>query len=222
MIVLEKVTKRYQSGGQVVDALQEYTGTVDAGEFAVITGRSGAGKSTLLSVIGGLIRPDGGQVSVAGRDLWAMSDAERSRFRCQTMGFVFQFASLIPTLTVAENVLLPATFLPGAGAGVGARALDLLERVGLKDHARRMPWQLSGGQQKRVAVARALLHKPALLLADEPTADLDEETEAEIVQLFAEVNREGTTVLLATHNTDLAARATRHLVLTGGRIVRAS
>lgn len=225
MIILERISKRYQSGGQVVDALQEFSGSVDAGEFVVITGRSGAGKSTLLSIVGGLIRPDAGKVLVAGRDIWSLSDAERSRFRCQTMGFVFQFASLIPTLTVAENVLLPATFLPaggGAGRGPGARAAELLERVGLKEQMRRMPWQLSGGQQKRVAVARALLHRPALLLADEPTADLDEETEREIVDLFGELNRAGTTVLLATHNTDLAATATRHLVLTGGRIVRAS
>ncbi|HWI53432.1 MAG TPA: ABC transporter ATP-binding protein [Symbiobacteriaceae bacterium] len=222
MINLENVRKRYQSGGQMVEALQEFSAQMEAGEFVVITGRSGAGKSTLLSVIGGLIRPDAGKVTVAGRDLWAMSDAERSRFRCQTMGFVFQFASLIPTLTVAENVMLPATFLPRGQSGLGTRALELLERVGLKEQMRRMPWQLSGGQQKRVAVARALLLRPAILLADEPTADLDEETEGEIIHLFQELNRTGTTVLLATHNTDLAARATRHLVLTGGRIARAS
>jgi len=222
MINLENVCKRYQSGGQMVEALQEFSAQIETGEFVVITGRSGAGKSTLLSVAGGLIRPDAGKVTVAGRDLWSMSDAERSRFRCQTMGFVFQFASLIPTLTVAENVMLPATFMPKAESGLGTRALELLERVGLQEQMRRMPWQLSGGQQKRVAVARALLHRPAILLADEPTADLDDQTEEEIVHLFQELNRTGTTVLLATHNTDLAARATRHLVLTGGRIARAS
>lgn len=222
MIVLENVRKRYQSGGQMVEALQEFSGAFGAGEFVVITGRSGAGKSTLLSLVGGLIRPDAGKVSIDRQDLWALSDAERSRLRCERMGFVFQFASLIPTLTVIENVMLPATFLPGGEAGVGRRAAELLERVGLKEQMRRMPWQLSGGQQKRVAVARALLHNPAVLLADEPTADLDVETEAEIVDLFAELNRAGTTILLATHNTDLATRATRHLVLTGGRIARAS
>ncbi|HYF80247.1 MAG TPA: ABC transporter ATP-binding protein [Symbiobacteriaceae bacterium] len=222
MIVLENVRKQYQSGGQMVEALQEFSGAFGAGEFVVITGRSGAGKSTLLSVVGGLIRPDSGKVSVDRQDLWALSDAERSRLRCQRMGFVFQFASLIPTLTVIENVMLPATFLPKGEAGLGRRAAELLERVGLKEQMRRMPWQLSGGQQKRVAVARALLNNPAVLLADEPTADLDEETESEIVGLFAELNRAGTTILLATHNTDLATRATRHLVLTGGRIARAS
>jgi putative ABC transport system ATP-binding protein len=222
MIHLEQVRKWYQTGGQTVDALQEFTGQVEAGEFVVLTGRSGAGKSTLLSLVGGLIRPDAGRVEVLGKDLWAMRDAELARFRCRTMGFVFQFASLIPTLTVTENVLLPATFLPKGEAPGRARALELLERVGLQEQAGRMPWQLSGGQQKRVAVARALLHKPALLLADEPTADLDEETEREIVALFGELNQAGTTVLLATHNTDLTALATRHLVLSGGRVARAS
>jgi ABC-type lipoprotein export system ATPase subunit len=222
MIVLENVRKQYQSGGQMVEALQDFSGAFGAGEFVVITGRSGAGKSTLLSVIGGLIRPDAGKVSVDRQDIWALSDAERSRLRCQRMGFVFQFASLIPTLTVIENVMLPATFLPRGEAGLGNRAAELLERVGLKEQMRRMPWQLSGGQQKRVAVARALLHNPAVLLADEPTADLDVETENEIVDLFAELNKSGTTILLATHNTDLVSRATRHLVLTGGRIARAS
>jgi putative ABC transport system ATP-binding protein len=222
MIMLERVIKRYLTGDRIVEALQEFTGQVADGEFVVVTGRSGAGKSTFLSVIGGLVRPDSGRVTVGGHDLWAMSDAERSRFRCRTMGFVFQFASLIPTLTVAENVLLPATFLPPGEGGGRRRALQLLERVGLGEQANRMPWQLSGGQQKRVAVARAMLHNPALLLADEPTADLDEETEREIIALFAELNRAGTTVLLATHNTELAEQATRHLVLSGGRIALAS
>jgi len=222
VIELEQITKRYRSAGQTVDALQEFSATIAAGEFVVVTGRSGAGKSTLLSVVGGLMRPDSGRVLVSGQDLWAMSDAERSRLRCRTMGFVFQFASLIPTLTVLENVLLPATFLPPGQGGGGERAAELLERVGLKEQMGRMPWQLSGGQQKRVAVARALLHRPAILLADEPTADLDEETEREIVDLFAEMNRAGTTVLLATHNTDLAQLASRHLVLSGGRIRLAS
>jgi ABC-type lipoprotein export system ATPase subunit len=222
MIELDRVGKRYASAGQMVEALQEFSTAIDGGEFVVVTGRSGAGKSTLLSLVGGLIRPDTGRVLVDGKDLWTMPDAERSRFRCRTMGFVFQFASLVPTLTVLENVMLPATFLPADKTGVRGRALDLLEQVGLKEQVRRMPWQLSGGQQKRVAVARALLHKPAILLADEPTADLDVETENEIIRLLADVNRAGTTVLLATHNTDLASGATRHLVLTGGRIARAS
>lgn len=223
MIVLDQVSKSYTTAQQSVEALHPLTARIEAGEFVVVTGRSGAGKSTLLSVVGGLIRPSSGRAEVAGRDLWAMSDPERSRFRCQTMGFIFQFASLIPTLTVLENVLLPTAFLPaGAGAGSRTRALELLERVGLNGFDQRLPWQLSGGQQKRVAVARALLHRPAVLLADEPTADLDEETETEIINYIRELNQGGMTVLLSTHNTDLAALASRHLVLAGGRIARAS
>lgn len=222
MIDLVHISKRYMHHGQVVEALQELTEHVEAGEFVAVTGRSGAGKSTLLSILGGLLRPDTGRVTVGGQDLWAMTDRERSRFRCRTMGFVFQFASLIPTLTVEENVLIPTAFLPAGQGGTRARATELLALVGLSEQTRRLPWQLSGGQQKRVAVARALLHRPPLLLADEPTADLDEETEREIIGVFAELNRAGTTVLLATHNTNLVALATRHLVIAGGRVVRAS
>lgn len=222
MITLEKVTKAYTTRDQRVEAVQAFSGEIQAGEFIIVTGRSGAGKSTLLSLIGGLIRPDAGRVTVDGKDLWALSDRDRSRFRCRTMGFVFQFASLIPTLTVVENVLLPTAFLPPGAGGAPARAQALLERVGLADQAERLPWQLSGGQQKRVAVARALLHRPAILLADEPTADLDEQTELEIVDLFTELQRAGTTVVMATHNTDLADRATRHLVLNGGLVSYAS
>lgn len=222
MIVLDRVSKRYQSGGQSVEALATCSETIADGEFVVITGRSGAGKSTLLSVVGGLIRPDHGTASVNGQDLWQMTDAGRSRFRCKHMGFVFQFASLMPTLTVLENTLLPTAFLPAGQGGDRGRALELLERVGLAEEAGRFPWQLSGGQQKRVAVARALLHRPAVLLADEPTADLDQETEAEIIQLFRELNQAGMTFLLVTHNLDLAAVATRHLILARGLIGRAS
>lgn len=222
MIELTQVSKQYQTGTQQVVALAPLTERIAPGEFVMVTGRSGAGKSTLLSLIGGLIRPDGGKVAVQGQDLWALSDAERSRFRARHMGFVFQFASLIPTLNVLENLLLPASFLPAGEGGDRSRALSLLERVGLADQAGRLPWQLSGGQQKRVAVARALLNRPALLLADEPTADLDEETEREVVALFQELNRAGTTVVMVTHSSELVDLGSRHLLLSGGRVSRAS
>lgn len=222
MIQLTNVAKIYQTGHQRVDALAPLTERIEQGEYLMVTGRSGAGKSTLLSLIGGLIRPDSGTVKVSGKDLWAMSDLERSRFRSRQMGFVFQFASLIPTLSVVENVLLPSAFLPVGEGGDRKRALALLERVGLLEQAGRLPWQLSGGQQKRVAVARALLNNPALLLADEPTADLDEETEREVVALFRELNQAGMTVVMVTHNSDLVSEASRHLVLNGGRVARAS
>lgn len=218
MIQLEGVAKRYRAGDQVIEALAEYTGTVEDGEFVVVTGRSGAGKSTFLSLIGGLIRPDSGRVLIDGQDIWQLSDAERSLMRCRTTGFVFQFASLIPTLTVLENVMLPTAFLPAGEAPPKQRALDLLEQVGLAGYGDRMPWQLSGGQQKRVAVARALLNRPRILLADEPTADLDEQTEQEIMALFRSLNQDGMTIVMVTHSTELASLASRHLILSGGRI----
>lgn len=222
MIELEQISKRYAARGRQVVALSELTATIREGEFVLVTGRSGAGKSTLLSLISGLLRPDTGRVRVAGTDLWRLSDPERSLLRCRTTGFIFQFASLIPTLTVLENVLLPNAFLPkGEGAGRD-RAEALLQRVGLEGLGDRLPWQLSGGQQKRVAVARALLLKPALILADEPTADLDEETEQAVVGLLLEEQRRGATVVMATHNRDLLRFATRHLQLAGGRLVLAS
>lgn len=222
MIELEQISKRYAARGRQVVALSELTATFRQGEFVVVTGRSGAGKSTLLSLISGLLRPDTGRVRVAGTDLWRLSDAERSLYRCRTMGFIFQFASLLPTLTVLENVLLPNAFLPKGDRAGGDRAEALLERVGLAGMGDRLPWQLSGGQQKRVAVARALLLQPALILADEPTADLDEETEQDVMDLLLEEQQRGATVVMATHNRDLLRLATRHLQLAEGRLVLAS
>lgn len=222
MIILERVSKRYRAGGMTVEALREFSANLEAGEFLVVTGRSGSGKSTLLSLMGGLTRPDTGRVKLDGQDLWSMTDAQRARFRARTMGFIFQFASLMPTLTVLENVLLPASFLPRGEGGDRERALSLLEQVGLGGYDRHMPWQLSGGQQKRVAVARALLNRPRLILADEPTADLDEQTELEVMRLLLQQNASGTTVVLVTHNTELTGLASRHLVLSEGRVSRAS
>ncbi|MEW8978125.1 MAG: ABC transporter ATP-binding protein [Symbiobacterium sp.] len=221
MIQLYEVSKTYRTRGQSVVALAPLSGRVEPGEFVMVTGRSGAGKSTLLALMGGLTRPDEGTVSVMGQDLWSLSDAERARFRARHIGFVFQFTSLIPTLTVLENLLLPASFLPPGEGGDRQRAMELLERVGLAEHIHRYPWQLSGGQQKRVAVARALLNRPEVLLLDEPTADLDEETEREVVSLFQEENRAGTTVVMVTHSTELVPLAHRHLVLSGGRVSHA-
>ncbi|HEY8348057.1 MAG TPA: ABC transporter ATP-binding protein [Symbiobacteriaceae bacterium] len=222
MIELRRVSKSYPTRGGRVVALAELSTTIQPGEFVVLTGRSGAGKSTLLSLASGLLKPDTGEVRIAGRNLWDMSDGERSLLRCRTMGFVFQFASLIPTLTVLENVLLPNAFLPRGERTSRQRAEEMLERVGLPGFGHRMPWQLSGGQQKRVAVARALLLRPALIFADEPTADLDAETEQVISDLLQEEHRRGCTVMLATHNRELVGLATRHLGLAEGRLVLAS
>lgn len=222
MVDLHGVRKVYRSGEGTVAALDGVDLHLAPGDFAVITGRSGSGKTTLLSVIGGLTRPDAGRVQVQDADLWAMADGVRAAFRCRHVGFIFQFASLIPTLTVVENVLLPTTWLRGAPSGAHPYALELLERVGLADRSGSFPYQLSGGQQRRVAIARALLNRPALLLADEPTGDLDEETEAEVIALLHELNASGMTVALVTHNTALAAGASHHLRMVRGQFLTAA
>lgn len=219
VLALESVRKVYRHRDGAAIALDDVSIEVAPGDFVVITGRSGSGKTTLLSVSGGLTRPDAGRVRVDGVDLWSLPDDRRAALRAEKLGFVFQFASLVPTLTVLENVLLPTAFLPlRRTVGARARALDLLEQVGLSDKIGSYPWQLSGGQQKRVAVARALLGRPALLLADEPTGDLDEATESDVVDLFRTCSATGTAVLMVTHNTQLAAHATRHLRMSRGRL----
>lgn len=221
MLTLQEVSKSYRAGTEMVMALDQVSLTVLPGDFVAVTGRSGAGKSTLVALLGGLTPPDAGQVLWAGTDLWRLPDHARSALRARTLGFVFQFASLMPTLRVLENVMLPAAF--GASPPGGREwALELLDRVGLAGEVNRFAWQLSGGQQKRVAVARALFPRPQLLLADEPTADLDEETEREIAALFQAVHQEGTAVVMVTHNTDLVSLATRHLVLNRGRVQAAA
>jgi ABC-type lipoprotein export system ATPase subunit len=219
MIKLEDVSKTYWlSRENPVHAVLETQLELAAGEFLVLTGRSGSGKTTLLNLIAGLTRPDTGRVWLDGQDLWALSDAEQSRLRSQKLGFIFQFPSLLPSLTALENVLLPAIYHQRqAGQAETARALELLETVGLADRLNSFPRQLSAGQQQRLVVARALLNRPQLLLADEPTSDLDEQTEAEIMELFAHLHRSlGLSVLLVTHSSALVHYGTRAIQMAGG------
>lgn len=186
-----------------VTAVQDVNFIVNKGEFAVILGHSGSGKTTLLSLIGGLTVPDSGEVLINGVDNWRQSDEELSDMRNSTIGFVFQFASLIPTLTTLENVLLPLSFGKNP-RGDHSRALEILELVGLKDKVNSFPSQLSGGQQRRIAIARAFVNQPDIILADEPTGDLDEHTELEILEIFREFNKQGMTFVVVTHNRSLA------------------
>lgn len=198
------LNKKYLADGQDVIAVDDISLKVSKGDFLVILGHSGSGKTTLLSLIGGLTEPDSGRVFVNGVENWQQSDQALSTMRNAHIGFIFQFASLIPTLTALENVLLPLSFGKNA-AGSREFAMELLERVGLADKINSFPAQLSGGQQRRIAIARAFINRPAIILADEPTGDLDEETENEILAIFKDFNEKGTTFIVVTHNSHLPA-----------------
>lgn len=220
MIALRGVSKTYTAGGgRPVVALQATDLDVERGEFLVVTGRSGSGKTTLLNVAAGLTRPEAGKVMLAGVDLWGLADREQSRTRNRKMGFVFQFPSLLPTLTVLANVTLPLAFGEGPAKDGKARAVELLEMVGLGDKLAAYPRQLSAGQQQRVVIARALINRPELLLADEPSSDLDENTENEIMTLFSGIHGEtGVTILMVTHTKQLVAFGTRHVEMKAGAL----
>jgi ABC-type lipoprotein export system ATPase subunit len=222
MITLEQATKIYPLDKQpAVTAVREVDLEIARGEFVIVTGRSGSGKTTLLNLASGLTPPTSGRVLWEGTDLWRLSDRQRSQLRNRKVGFVFQFPSLMPSLTVLENVTLPTVFAKnGTQTGSPARARELLETVGLAPKLNVYPRQLSAGQQQRVVVARALFNQPEVLLADEPTSDLDERTEREIMDLFAEIHQQtGVTIVMVTHTTQLVAYGTRALRMAEGRIV---
>jgi ABC-type lipoprotein export system ATPase subunit len=221
MIRLEEVAKIYRLGAERrVTAVRSANLHVEQGEFLIITGRSGSGKTTLLNLIAGLTPPTSGRVLFEGVDLWGLGDGQRSQLRNQKIGFVFQFPSLLPALTALENVSLPTLFSTnGARAGTQTRAAELLETVGLGEKLNAFPRQLSAGQQQRVVIARALFNRPEVLLADEPTSDLDERTELEIMDLFQEIHTEtGVTILMVTHTTQLVPYGTRAVHMSDGKI----
>jgi len=221
MVRLKQVSKRYTAGrNRQVEAVRGVDLSVDKGEFVVITGRSGCGKTTLLNLIAGLARPTVGSVFVGGQDIWELRDVQRSFLRNRMFGFVFQYPSLMPSLTVLENALLPTIFFPGDGdAGTRSRANALLETVGLGDKCSMYPRQLSAGQQQRAVIARSLINNPEVLLADEPTSNLDEQTEREVISLFQDVHASsGITVLLVTHASQLVTHGTRLIHMSGGEI----
>jgi putative ABC transport system ATP-binding protein len=217
LVRLQNVSKHYQEGGQSRAVLRGVGVEFYEGEFAVILGKSGSGKSTLLNVISGIDEPDAGQIWVAGTCVTDFEERERTLFRRDHLGIVFQFFNLIPTLTVLENILLPYELrnYPRAAAEKQARAL--LEQVGLPDRAKAFPDRLSGGEQQRVAIARALIHQPKLILADEPTGNLDEETGERVLELLLSLTRaQGRTLLMVTHNLEVAGRADRAFRLHDG------
>jgi len=218
-LILDSVSRSFGVGEHRRGVLDRVSISIAAASETVIIGRSGSGKSTLLNLISGIDQPDAGRVIFAGQDLSALREPERTLFRRRQVGFVYQFFNLLPTLDVEENVRLVLS-LDGVGAAQGRRrSRQMLERVGLGDRLHAPVDVLSGGEQQRVALARALVHEPALLLADEPTGNLDEVTAAQIAPLLRELARErGTTVVLVTHDRQLAAGADRCLTLRAGQL----
>jgi putative ABC transport system ATP-binding protein/lipoprotein-releasing system ATP-binding protein len=222
MIKLENVSKTYQvSREHTVLALYPVNLQIQPGEFVIITGRSGSGKTTLLNLMAGLTHPTSGRIWLDGVDLWSISDKQQSALRNQKIGFIFQFPSLLPSVTTLENVALPSIFRKnGTRATAEQRARQLLESVGLSDKLAVYPRQLSAGQQQRIVVARALFNNPQLLLADEPTSDLDEQTEIEIMELFSQIHHQtGITILMVTHSSQLVKYGTRAIQMAQGKIV---
>jgi putative ABC transport system ATP-binding protein len=217
LVRLDRVTKDYSEGRELRHVLTDASLEVGEGEFVAIRGRSGSGKSTVLNLVAGIDRPSSGEIYVAGTALSQLGSRERTLLRRDHIGFVFQFFNLIPTLSVLENVLLPAEL---SGRDESRRAAGLLERVGLADRAASFPDRLSGGEQQRVAIARALVRDPRLVLADEPTGNLDDATGAAVMGLLdALTRRAGKTLLLATHSREVAALADRVLTIEAGRLV---
>ena len=204
-----------------IEAVRDVSMSVAAGEYVAITGPSGCGKSTLLQLLGCVDTATSGSLAFEGRDIGALSEVERTRIRLLRIGFVFQRFFLLPMLTAWENIELPQAEARSPTSVRAARTRALLEYVGLADRANHLPSQLSGGEMQRVAIARALANRPALLLADEPTGELDDETGEHVAALFDRVNRDGTAIVLVTHNGPLAARARVRLVMKSGMVVPA-
>jgi len=214
-IDVRDVSKAY--GTQTV--LERASLAIDRGALVAVSGRSGSGKSTLLRLIGGLEPADAGTIRVGGTDLGAYTETERAAWRRRDLGFVFQFFNLLPTLTVAENVELPLALNRVAAPHARQRSRALLKELGLGDAVERFPEELSGGEQQRVAIARAVVHEPQLVLADEPTGNLDVETAGQVLALLRHTcERRGTTLVIATHSLDVAAQATRVIAIRGGRV----
>lgn len=218
MIAVEGLEKSYPSGSEIVPVLRGVSLRVEAGAVVALMGPSGVGKSTLLHLVAGLDRPDAGRVEVAGEEVTALAGSALDRFRRRVVGVVYQFHFLLPEFTALENVLMPA-IISGRAAGARARALSLLEEVGIAHRAAHTPAKLSGGEQQRVALARALMNGPRLLLADEPTGNLDEETAGMTFDLLLRMKAtHGLTVLMATHNAALASACDRTVRLHEGRV----
>jgi ABC-type lipoprotein export system ATPase subunit len=220
MLSCVDLAKTYPTERGEIEAVRGIDIDVRSGEFASIIGRSGSGKSSFLAMIGGLSRPSRGVVRIEDTDIWSLSDDHLANFRNRRIGFVYQFASLLPTLRIVDNVALPALLdRTQDAADAYQKAAALLEQFGLSDHIDAYPAEISAGEQRRAVIARALINSPALLLADEPTSDLDEETERKIMNEFRNLNRaRGVTLMMVTHNPRLAEQTDRIVHVAGGRL----
>ena len=218
-IEIQNLTKIYSVHDTSFVGVDDISLSIDQGDFLSIVGHSGSGKTTFISIIGGILRPTSGQVLLDGVDICSLGDNALSEYRSKRIGFMFQFASLLPILTARENVLLPGIFSPDQTPTDEKKAEEYLELVGIGEKKDVYPAQLSGGQQRRVAIARSLINEPDIILADEPTGDLDEETEAEIMALFKDINeKKGVTIILITHNMGLAGQAKKRLRMSQGKM----
>jgi putative ABC transport system ATP-binding protein len=215
------VLKSYQTAGQTINAVDHVDVQVHRGEFVALVGPSGSGKTTLLALLAGLLRPDGGAVRIDGNDMWAMSDAARTRFRADKIGFIFQASNLVPYLTARENVELMLKLNGRLDAAGRHRAGLLLDRLGLDTRMHNLPSQMSGGQQQRVAIARALIHEPAVVLADEPTASLDTERAFQVVQtLQSLIHEQGRAGIMVTHDLRMCRFVDRVVRMTDGKVAQ--
>lgn len=220
IIELQNVKRYFTTGKEIVRAIDDIDFQVSAGEFIAVTGASGSGKSTLLNLMGLLDSPTHGEVVINGKRGGKLSQKEKSIIRMKEIGFVFQFFNLQKNLTALENVMIPYWFAEHSRKESEKRAMELLRDVGLGHRINHLPFELSGGQQQRVAIARALVNSPSLILADEPTGNLDSQTTDEIIHLFEELNKRGQTIILVTHEKELTDFADRTIVLMDGRLVR--
>ncbi len=218
MIEVENLIKVYRRGKIEVIAIRDVSLTIDKGEFALLIGPSGSGKTTFLHLIGGIDRPTAGKIVVNGKNIVHFNDEELTEYRRKEVGMVFQFFNLLPILTAIENVMLPMEFAGVPRSERKKRALELLKKVGMEDRKDHYPDEMSGGEQQRVAIAVALANNPSLILADEPTGELDTETGLKIIELFKELNAEGKTIIIATHDLRLKKYATRILEIRDGKI----
>ena len=218
LIEIKRLNKAYESGDECVLALCDVDLNIERGEFISVMGPSGSGKSTLLTILGGLNHPTKGDVVIDDIPIYKLSLERLADFRREYLGFIFQSFQLIPYLTVIENVMLPLSITQKTNREQVKMAEEILERIGLKGKGKRLPDQLSGGEQERVAIARALVNSPPILMADEPTGNLDSKTGKEIMDLFKSLNEEGQTIVMVTHNPENMAFSTRTLFLKDGRV----